>query len=348
MGRLLQEIPREELAAWLVGTAKVVPDFGKRMNLFVARHSPAEVALAQYRATLDTLIKSRNRNPKKRAREAAQHFNSLIESLAAEFVAGRMEVVMAVCVEGILVLNGFLYEHADPNGKLYTLVSELSQLHLMAATELRPNQEVLATQLADVGQAAGLTRAFREAAYDYRDVLGETGLVRYRAAMEPYWQALQSVVRMPWHQREQTHGQMLAWARAQEDPIERASETGQILAAVAGSAAEYLQAAKSLFRAKAVAAAEAATVKGFALALRSPYLDDSLLDLAILRMERSTAAEAAEIAWLAFCARPDPDSYSLLRQAAVAIGAETDYWARAVKRFKEVGSLWTPPTPAAK
>ncbi len=348
MGRLLQEIPREDLSAWLVNTAKALPDFGKRLNLFIARHSPPEVALAQYRATLETLIKSRNRNPLKRAREAAQHFDGLIVAIAAEFEAGRMEVVMAVCVDGIRVLNGFLSDNADPKGKLLPLVEELSQLHFMAATELRPNQDALAIELVDVGQEAALTRVFREAAYTYRDVLGEAGLARYRLAIEPYWEALHSPRRMQWHQREQVRGQMLAWARAQEDPAVRATETGRILAAVAGSAADFLHSAKSLLRAREDAAALAAAEKGFALALKSPYLDDSLLDLAVMRMERSTPLEAVEIAWLAFGARPEPDSYSLLRQAAVAVGAEMDYWARAVQRFKEVGSVWSPPIPAAK
>jgi len=348
VGRLLQEIPREELSAWLVATAKALPDFGKRLNLFVARQSPPEVALAQYRATLDTLIKSRNRNPQKRAREAAQHFDGLIAALAAEFAAGRMEVVMAVCVDGVRVLNGFLRDNADPKGKLILLVGELSQLHLKAATELRPDQSALAVELVEVGQEAALTRVFRDAAYDYRDVLGEAGLERYRKAIEPYWEALHLPRKLHWHQREQVRAQMLAWARAQEDPLLRAAETGRILAAVAGNAAECLQAAKSLLRAKEDAAALAVAEKGFALAIRSPYLDDSWLDLAILLMERATAAEAVEIAWVAFQARPDPDSYQLLRQAAAGIGEELIYWTRAVQRLQEVASVWMPPTPAAK
>lgn len=348
VGRLLQEIPRDELSDWLLSTAKAVPDFGKRLNLFIARHSPPEVALVQYRATLETLVKSRNRNPLKRAREATQHFDGLIVGVTAEFEAGRMDVVMAVCIEAVLVLHGFLADNADPKGKLQPLVADLGQLHLMAATEMRPNQSALADQLVEIGQVAALTGAFRDAAYEYRDVLGDAGLGRYRVAMEGYWQGVLTAVRMPWHRREQTRGQMLAWARAQDDPAVRAAETGHILAAVAGSASEYLQAAKSLLRAQQEAAALAAAEKGFALAIRSPYLDDSWLDLAVLRMERSTPADAAEIAWLACRARPNPDSYALLRQAAAVIGVELDYWARATQRFKEVGSLWLPPTPGAK
>jgi hypothetical protein len=348
VGRLLQEIPREELSAWLLTMAKTVPDFGKRLNLFVAQHSSVEAAMGQYRATLETLTKSRNRNPQKRAREAAQNFEGLIVSLTAEFEAGRMDIVMGVCAEGLVVLNEFLRENADPKGKLQPLVDELCQLHFMAATEMRPNQKWLANQLVEVGQEAALTRAFRDAAYQYRDVLNDAGLDSYRAALEPYWQKLLGAVRMSWHQRELTRVQMLSWARAQEDPRVRAEQTGAILAAVADTAEELLHAAKNLLRAGRDEAAMVAAGQGFALAVRTPYLHECLLDLAVLRMERSTPVEAAEIAWTAFRARPDQDGYTLLRQAALAIDAELEYWAKAAQRLAEVGSAWRPPTPAAK
>lgn len=347
MGRLLQEIPREELAAWLLSTAKVVPDFGKRLNLYVARHSPADVALAQYRATLETLVKSRNRNPRKRASEAAQRFDGLIVSLAAEFEAGRMEVVMAVCVDGLRVLDNFLTDNDDPQKKLQTLIDELMQLHFMAATEWRPPQRELAMELVAYGQDLSATGAFRDAAYVYRDVLGDTGLNWYRVAMEPYWEDLRKGTRMSWHQKEQIKGQMLAWARAQEDPVVRAKETGRIVAALAYSAADCLQAAKSLLRAREEAEAMAAAEKGFAIAMRSPYSDDSLFELAILRMEKAKPEAAVGIAWQVFHAKPDAESYGLLQQAAVFADAELEYWARAVERLREIGSAWRPATPAA-
>jgi hypothetical protein len=347
VGRLLQEIPRDELSAWLLETAKVVPDFGKRLNLYIARHSPAEAALVQYRATVETLVKSRNRNPQKRAREAAQNFDGLQAALTAEFAAGRTELVMAVCTEGIRAIHGFLSENSDPKGKLQELTAELARLHLAAATELRPKQWELAMELVQLGQEFSFTGALREAAYEYRDILGDAGLGWFREAMEPYWQDTLNAVRMPWHRREQTRGQMLAWARSLEDPASRAVESGRVLAAVAASAGEFLQAAKSLLRGKHEDEAMIAAEKGFALAKRSPYVEDTLFDLAILRMERAEPEAAVEIAWQVFRARPDQDSYSLLRQAAAAIGAEMEYWARAVDRLKEIGSRWTPPTPAA-
>ena len=348
LARLLEQIPSAELNAWLVTAAKAMPEFGKRLELFAARHCPEEVALVRYRATLTRLVKLRSRNPRKRATEAAQHFDELIGGLEAEFAAGRMAIVMTVCLEALAALNDFLWMNRGVKEKLEPRIAQLTDLHLRAATEFRPNREELATALVEEGQKAVLSAVFREAAYDYQDVLGETGLAHYRKAMEPYWRAVQTKEPMLWNRREQTIRQMLAWARAQEDPATRAAEGAEILAAVAVSAGEFLQAARSFLRAGKQSAALAAARQGFDRAIQAPLADASLLDLAILCMERAAPAEAAEIAWTAFCAQTDRDSYTLLREAAAACGTEAGYQDRAQRYAEEKGLSWNAIAVAAR
>lgn len=348
LARLLEQIPSAELNAWLVTAAKAMPEFGKRLELFAARHCPEEVALVRYRATLTRLVKLRSRNPRKRATEAAQHFDELIGGLEAEFAAGRMAIVMTVCLEALAALNDFLWMNRGVKEKLEPRIAKLTDLHLRAATEFRPNREELATALVEEGQKAVLSAVFREAAYDYQDVLGETGLAHYRKAMEPYWRAVQTKEPMLWNRREQTIRQMLAWARAQEDPATRAAEGAEILAAVAVSAGEFLQAARSFLRAGKQSAALAAARQGFDRAIQAPLADASLLDLAILCMERAAPAEAAEIAWTAFCAQTDRDSYTLLREAAAACGTEAGYQDRAQRYVEEKGLSWNAIAVAAR
>ena len=348
LARLLEQIPSAELNAWLVTAAKAMPEFGKRLELFAARHCPEEVALVRYRATLTRLVKLRSRNPRKRATEAAQHFDELIGGLEAEFAAGRMAIVMTVCLEALAALNDFLWMNRGVKEKLEPRIAQLTDLHLRAATEFRPNREELATAVVEEGQKAVLSAVFGEAAYDYQDVLGETGLAHYRKAMEPYWRAVQTKEPMLWNRREQTIRQMLAWARAQEDPATRAAEGAEILAAVAVSAGEFLQAARSFLRAGKQSAALAAARQGFDRAIQAPLADASLLDLAILCMERAAPAEAAEIAWTAFCAQTDRDSYTLLREAAAACGTEAGYQDRAQRYAEEKGLSWNAIAVAAR
>jgi hypothetical protein len=333
--QLLAQVPAGELHAWLAASARAMPEFGKRLELFAARHGPEESALARYRSILGRLLRMRNRNVRKRASEAAQYLANLVDALEAEFAAGRMAVVLTVVGEALLVVNDFILTNRGAKDKLEPRMADLSALHLRAATEWRPDKEELAAALVEIGQRGALSGLFREAAYEYQDVLGEEGLAHYRRAMEPHWQAVESRSRMLWHRREQTVGQMLGWARAQEDPVGRATETARILAAVAESAAEYLQAAKSFLRANDEDAALTMARAGLERALRAALPDLALLDLAVLCMERVPREEALEIAWGVFRGYPDRESYSLLRQSAAACGAEVHYRALALAHLKE-------------
>jgi hypothetical protein len=155
--------------------------------------------------------------------------------------------------------------------------------------------------------------------------------------MEPHWRAVESNSPMLWSRRQQTVRQMLGWARAQEDPVRRATETAQILAAVADSAAEYLQAATSFLRAGNESTALTMARAGLQQALRAPMPDLVLLDLAVLCMERVPPDEALAIAWEVFRGKPDRDSYGLLRQAAATCGVDENYRTLAIAHLEERG-----------
>ena len=173
---LLAGVSREVLVDWVIAMAKELPDVKRRLDLLGARNSDAESAAATYRATLLTFTKSRNRNPQKRAREARINFENMTKSLTSDFEAGRLALVLDVVPEVLLALDGFVAEHADPQGKVRDLIPVLTGLHLDAATELRPGGERLAAQLAKVGRDGMRSGLFRDAAYTYRDVLGDEGL----------------------------------------------------------------------------------------------------------------------------------------------------------------------------
>ena len=318
----LAGVSREMLAEWVAALAKELPDVQRRLDLFAARNSDSDSAALTYRATILTLSKSRNRNPQKRAREARINFENMVKSLTADFKAGRLALVLDVVPEVMLALNAFLGDHSDPHGKVRDLIPVLTELHLDAATELRPGGEKLAAQLAKVsreGMPAGL---FREAAYTYRDMLGDDGLALYRRLIEPDWQtALEPTRRYQWQLRMQVEGQMMAWARAQESPKVRTAEMANIQRGMALSAEQFLEAAESFSRAGDGDGAREALETGFTQALAGGVTPPgTLLTLAKLLMEAKDAAGAAEIAWAVFAHRPSRESYQLLLQAGAGTG----------------------------
>ena len=335
--QVLSQIPAGELHVWLAASAKAIPELGKRLELFAARHVPEELALTRYRTALGRLFRMRNRNVRKRASEAAQNLAELIDAMEAEFVAGRVSIVMVIAREALLGVDDFILTNRGAREKLEPRLADLLALHRRAAMELRPDREQLAVALVEAGQKGALLGLFREAAFEYQDVLGEEGLAHYRTAMEPHWRAVESNSPMLWSRRQQTVRQMLGWARAQEDPVRRATETAQILAAVADSAAEYLQAATSFLRAGNESTALTMARAGLQRALRAPMPDLVLLDLAVLCMERVSPDEALAIAWEVFRGQPDRDSYGLLRQAAATCGVEENYRTLAIAHLEERG-----------
>jgi len=317
----LAGVSREALADWVAALAKELPDVQRRLDLFAARNSDAESAAATYRAAILTLTKSRNRNPQKRAREARTNFENMVKSLTADFQAGRLALVLDVVPEVLLALDVFLRDHADPQAKVREMLPKLTELHLEAATELRPGGERLAEQLARVareGWAAGL---FREAAYSYRDVLGDEGLARYRELIEPDWRAAVGPAgRRSWQLRSQVEGQMMAWARALESPAMRAAETAKILRGLAVSAEDFLEAAESFARAGDADAAKEALEAGFLLATSQRVAPGTLLALASSLMESADPAKAETLAWTTYTIQPSRDSYSMLQQAGAGTG----------------------------
>ncbi len=317
----LASVAREALADWVAVLAKELPDVQRRLDLFAARNSDAESAAATYRATILTLTKSRNRNPQKRAREARINFENMTKSLTADFKAGRMALVLDVIPEVLLALDAFLGDHSDPHGKVRDLIPVLTELHLDAATELRPGGEKLAQQLAKVAREGMRAGLFREAAYAYRDMLGDEGLALYRRLIEPDWQAaMEPALRYQWQLRMQVEGQMMAWARAQDSPAVRAAETAKIRRGMAVTAEHLLEAAESFSRLGDADLATEALGLGFTTALAGTVAPGTLLTLANLLMETKDAADAEAIAWTTFTHRPCRESYLLLLQAGAGTG----------------------------
>ena len=319
---LLAGVSREVLVDWVIAMAKELPDVKRRLDLLGARNSDAESAAATYRATLLTFTKSRNRNPQKRAREARINFENMTKSLTSDFEAGRLALVLDVVPEVLLALDGFVAEHADPQGKVRDLIPVLTGLHLDAATELRPGGERLAAQLAKVGRDGMRSGLFRDAAYTYRDVLGDVGLALYRELIEPDWQlSTEPGRRYQWQLRMQVQEQMLAWARAQESPRVRAKETAKIQRGVALTAEQYLEAAESFSRAGDEDGSREALERAFTKAVAGGgTAPGTLLTLAQRLMEAKDPVPAEEIAWKTFAHRPSRDSYLLLLQAGAVTG----------------------------
>lgn len=317
----LADLDKDDLTKWLLAVAKDSSDVKRRLELFAAQHSSPAEAVKSYKALLKTIGKTRNRNPRKRTREIGANFQQLHAALKADFEQGKLDVVVEVLPHALCALDEA--SDFDVSQQFPDLQAQLETLHLEAAAELRPRPAMLAEQLHDTQKVA--SELFVDAAYRYRDILGDLGLAAYRELLEPDWQSCLERLRTAqcWsydREMERLREQILSWARAIEPRQESLRQQAQITEALAHSAADYILSVELYLHAgdrqEALRVAEA----GFESLVGRKNLPNRLQELADLLMRLLREAQKAEavlaVAWRAFQAQPNVASFQQLIASA--------------------------------
>ena len=181
---------------------------------------------------------------------------------AGSWAAGVGDVIDAVedlCAAGHPDAAALLAEHAhrraeeavayvdDSDGWLWDISERLSEVHLRACEEGRPDPVALAGRLVGLELNSEL-EGFRRTAAVYADVLGDAGLAAYRGHLESHREQIDAAPDSPGRGVSglALHGATVGWALATGDPdtlIEVHLGKGKISAVAALEIAQALEAA---------------------------------------------------------------------------------------------------------
>jgi hypothetical protein len=186
--RLLSAESPEALADWVLGWSKTNRELRQQLKLWtLEKLAPGNRQLDEYRKALAKIL--RGRYGPYDAPTAAHDLDRFIESLDRLFRLGKLAAVIPLAEEARVGLDRLLLDVDDSNGEVQERGVRLEEIHCNACTEAQPNPVDLAERLFRM-EMEGEFDVFDEAAFRYREILGESGLARYRTLAEAEWAIL--------------------------------------------------------------------------------------------------------------------------------------------------------------
>lgn len=267
------------------------------------------------------------------ARAFVDRIGDAVDLVEQLLVDGHPAVVLELCEHALARCERAIERMDDSDGGMGAVLGRLQDLHLEAVRHLRPDPVGLAQRLFR-WEFTDEWGVFQRAAETYADVLGTLGLAEYRRLAQPEWA----------NYRPLAPGDSRSWAGrrfAVESMMEAiARATGDVDALIAVKAADrssafaYLQIAEACLAAGRPEDAIRWAEQGIA---DFPAADDSRLHdfLADRHAAAGRHADAAELAWTAFAARPSAERFKVLRRHAVAAGSWAEVQVRALAAVRE-------------
>jgi hypothetical protein len=259
----------------------------------------------------------------------ASGVDELIDTLDDLIGAGHAAAVMPLAEHAHRRADDAVQYVDDSDGWLSNISSRLSEVHLAACVEARPDPVELAHRLVDLELTSELD-GFHRAAATYAELLGEAGLAAYRARLEPRWLKLGSDDVEEWSRSFAVRQAMVGWALGTGDPDALIEVyRGEPLRADA-----CLEIARSLAAADRVDDAVEWATRGLSESGDRPWQTGPLRDfLAEVYRAREDNAAAVALFWDAFAAAPSLTAYRRLLDEG---GAQEDWSQRCVERLRRL------------
>lgn len=253
----------------------------------------------------------------------AQGLEEVIGAVERHLGSGHGAEIVAFCEHALRrVAEAFEYVD-DSNGELGGVKERLEELHLAACREARPDPHELAERLFR-WELEGDWETFSGAVERYADVLGASGIARYRELAEAAWASepeLGPEGRVPWSSRR------YRLSRIMEDLARSEGDVDALVAVLArdrSSAYRYLLIAEALLAAGR--ADEATEWAELGLAAFPERGDSRLLDFLCDRYgDADRHEEAIRLAWETLEASPRLEAYQRLARVA-ARGGRWESW----------------------
>lgn len=260
----------------------------------------------------------------------AQGLEEVIGAVEEHLGGGHGAEIVAFCEHALRRVEEAFEYVDDSNGELGGTKERLEELHLAACREARPDPRELAERLFR-WELEGDWETFFGAVERYGDVLGESGIARYRELAEAAWAGepeLGPAGRLPWSSRR------YRLSRIMEDLARSEGDVDALVAVLArdrSSAYRYLLIAEALLAADRADEATEWAERGLAAFPERP--DPRLLDFVCERYGGAGRHdEAIGLAWERLEASPRLEAYQRLARVA-ARGGLWESWrerARAV------------------
>jgi hypothetical protein len=219
----------------------------------------------------------------------------------------------------------------DSDGWLTSISARISELHLWACAQARPDPVVLARRLAALELGCELD-TFHRAAATYADVLGVPGLAEYRRVVEPQWRALGAGGDQFDHGRFALTNAMIGCAIAADDPDELVAIKGELR-----SPYDHLEIASELARVGRVDEAITWARDGLTTFANRTHQTPALRELlADLLRERGEVEPVMDLFWSSFEATPTLETYRRLTREAELVGQASTWKERALDTLRAV------------
>ncbi len=257
----------------------------------------------------------------------AQALEEVIGTVEEQLGSGHGAEIAAYCEHALRRVEDAFDYVDDSNGELGEVKERLEELHLAACREARPEPRELAEGLFR-WELESNWETFFGAVARYADVLGESGIARYRELAEAAWAG----------EPERGPGSSLAWSsrrfrlsRIMEDLTRAEGDVDALVAILArdrSSSYRYLLIAEELLGAGRADEATEWAERGLAAFPEGP--DSRLLDFLCDRYSESGRyEEAIRLAWEALESSPRLEAYKRLARVASRAGVWESWRERA-------------------
>lgn len=183
----LETLPQSELVELLIDHAHDDEALTRKLLLQAAR--PADGAVADV-ASLRTLIEQafayRDFVPYREVWGYVRGVEEATGALEALLEQGRGGDVVELAEHALKLAERALDHIDDSGGQMGDAIARIEELHLDACSKARPDPEALAERLF-AWELDGPWDVFDQAVVRYAEVLGDTGLARYRELGEEAW-----------------------------------------------------------------------------------------------------------------------------------------------------------------
>jgi len=182
----LETLPRDELVELLIDHAHDDEALARKLLLRTATPTSAKADVASLRALIEQAFAHREFVPYREVWGYVRGIEEATDVLEAQLEQGDDGDVVDLAEHALKLAEGALDHVDDSGGQMGDAIARLEELHLDACLKAQPNPTALAERLF-AWELDGPWDVLDQAVIRYAEVLGDTGLARYRELAEEAW-----------------------------------------------------------------------------------------------------------------------------------------------------------------
>jgi uncharacterized Zn finger protein len=325
----LQTLPQSELVELLIDHAHDDEALARKLLLQAAQAAGGAAAdVASLRTLIEQAFAYRDFVPYREVWGYVRGVEEATDALEALLEQGRRGDVVELAEHALKLAERALDHIDDSGGQMGDAIARIEELHLDACSKARPDPEALAERLF-AWELDGPWDVFDQAVVRYAEVLGDTGLARYRELAEEAWAKVPKLA--PGEDSRGRHGSRFRITRIMQGLAQSSGNLADLIAVQERDLSigyRFLQIAELCREHGEDDAALEWAERGMAAFAEDP--DPRLRAFLVEEYRRRRrGAEALEHSVQAFSARPTLESYRELTTDAKALGdwEERRLWA---------------------